>query len=165
MLGSVTGEVIMACCELLVSCFFYNELTADMPKTTDYLRDMYCNGVCFTECTLYRISKVYGKDKVPKYLYPNDMNETLNFDLIKPDVDLDLDTFHKIIYTDGTSGMEKASTMGALRRTGKIVAFHWSGGWVEVRRKSKSPYNGVDRRKTKPEMLFDRFNSDESEVD
>ena len=151
----------MVCCEFLDSCFFYNEMTTDMTKTTEYLRDRYCNGR-FTECALFMISKVYGNDKVPQYLFPNDMYESLNFDLFKPDDDLD--TFHRVIFTDGTSGMEKASTMGALRRAGKIAAFHWAGGWVEVRRKSKSTFNGVDRRKTKPEMLFDRFNSDENEV-
>jgi hypothetical protein len=132
-----------------------------MPQTTEYLKDMYCNAR-FTECALFRISKVYGNDNVPQYLYPNDMYETLNFDLFDPDGGLD--TFHKVIYTDGTVGVEKATKIGGLRRAGKIVAFHWSGGWVEVRRKSKSTYHGVDRRNTKPEMLFDRFTSDESKA-
>jgi hypothetical protein len=150
----------MACCEFLDPCFFYNKLATDMPLATDYLRDTYCNGH-FTECVIFRISKVYGNDKVPHYLYPNDMDAILDINHFEPDDSLD--TFHRVIYTDGKAGMEKAATIGGLRRAGKLVAFEWSGVWVEVRRKNKSPYSGVDRRKTKPVTVFDRFNSDEKQ--
>jgi len=62
--------------------------------------------------------------------------------------------FLKVIYPNGTSGIVKASIIEGLMRTGKIIAFHCSEGWVEVRRKSKSAYSGVERRKTKPEMFY-----------
>ena len=61
----------MANCEYFSSCFFFNEMALDMPSTTDYLKDKYCNGV-FNECTRFRISKSYGICNVPTYIYPND---------------------------------------------------------------------------------------------
>lgn len=54
-----------------------------------------------------------------------------------------------VIYPDGSSGMIKSSTLDTLVRMGRIVAFHCSEGWVELRRKNESTYNGKDRRKTK----------------
>ena len=142
----------MLCCDLRDSCFFFNEQATDMPHTTEYLRNLYCQGACYTECVLYRFSKVYGEDKVPKYLYPNDTNEILNFNLFEPEGGLDM--FLKVVYPDGISGMVKASKLYGLINAGKIIAFHCSEGWVEVRRKNKNPYNGVDRRKTRPEVFY-----------
>jgi len=130
-------------------------LATDMPHTTEYMRNLYCNGVSFTECALYRISKDYGKDKVPKYLYPNDMNEILNFNLFEPNGGLDM--FLKVIYPDGTSGVVKSSTLHSLTRSAKIIAFCCPEGWVEVRRKSKSEYRGIDRRETPVESFYARF--------
>ena len=72
--------------------------------------------------------------------------------------------FLKVIYPDGTSGMVKASTIEGLMKSEKIIAFHCSEGWVEVRRKSKSAYLGADRRRTNPEMFLRDFNFDESVV-
>ena len=63
----------------------------------------------------------------------------------------------KVIYPDGTSGMVRASTIDGLMKESKIIAFHCSEGWVEVRRKSKSTYDGVDRRRTKPKSFFAGF--------
>ena len=145
----------MAGCDLRVSCFFFNDMATDMPHTTDYLRNLYCTGACYAECALYRISKVYGKDKVPKYLYPNDMYEILNFNLFEPDGGLDM--FLKVIYPDGASGMVKASMIDRLRKTGEIIAFHCSEGWVDVRRKIKISYSGSGRRRIKPEEFFAKF--------
>ena len=113
----------MVCCDLLDSCFFFNDQATDMPHTTEYLRNLYCKGDCFNECALYMISEIYGKDKVPKYLYPNDMNEILNFNLFEPHGGLDI--FQKVIYHDGTSGMVKASTIEGLRRMGKLSYFNF----------------------------------------
>jgi hypothetical protein len=137
------------------SCVFFNEKETSMPLTMEYLRNRYCKGACFIECALYRIAKVYGKNKVPQHLYPNDMYEIMNFSLIDPGEGLD--AFMKIIYTDGTLGLARASSLGGLRRTGKIIAFHCSGGWIEVRRRSKKLFIGVDRRKNKPEKFFTGF--------
>ena len=66
--------------------------------------------------------------------------------------------FLKVIYPDDTSGMVKASIIEGLMKSGKIVAFHCSEGWVEVRRKRNiEEYNGIDRRKTNPESFFAQY--------
>jgi hypothetical protein len=145
----------MAHCDLHDSCFYFNEQATDMPHTTEYLRNLYCMGVSFSECALYRITKVYGQEKVPKDLYPNDMNEILNFSLFDPHGGLDM--FLKVIYPDGISGMVKASKLYGLINECKIIAFHCSEGWVEVRRKNRGNYNGPDRRKSRPESFYAGF--------
>ena len=72
--------------------------------------------------------------------------------------------FLKVIFPDGTIGTVKFTALTNLIKSGKIIAFHCSEGWVEVRRKSKSPYVGVDRRRANPEMFLRDFNFDESVV-
>ncbi len=61
----------MGGCDLRASCFFYNELLKDMPHTTEHLRDRYCNGD-YAHCARFVISRRYGMDNVPTYIYPND---------------------------------------------------------------------------------------------
>ena len=64
----------------------------------------------------------------------------------------------KVIHIDGTVSIEQAGTINELIKSGKIVAFYCSGGWVEVRRRSNAEnYTGIDRRKTKPEDFFSNF--------
>jgi hypothetical protein len=138
----------MSCCNLRDSCFFYNnELKIDMPQTTEYLRDKYCTG-CFSECAIYMISKAYGKDKVPKYLFPNDLHEFLNFDLFEPHGGLDM--FIKVIYSDGSAGMVRSSTLGNLTQSHEIVALQCSEGWVELRRTQNNSHKGPERRVIRP---------------
>jgi hypothetical protein len=133
----------MAKCDLCDSCFFFNKQTTDMPLTITYLKGHYCYGR-FTECALHIISKVYGQDKVPRNLYPNDTLETLNHKFIEPFGILDM--FLKVIYPDGTSGMVKAIKLQGLMRLGEIIAYLCAEGWVEVRRKQKIGYRGQERR-------------------
>jgi len=149
----------MANCEFLGSCNFLNEQTAVMPYTKEHLKlkSLYCDGASFTECAIYMISKIYGKDKVPKHLYPNDVYKLLDFNLFETNGGNNM--VLNVIYTDGTSGKIKSSTLDGVRKSGKIIAFHCSEGWVDVRRKSKSTYNGVDRRRTNQEKFFAGFNS------
>jgi hypothetical protein len=63
----------------------------------------------------------------------------------------------KVIYPDGTSGMVKASTIDGLIKAGKIIAFLCSEGWVEARRKSKSTFSGIDKRRATPISFFAGF--------
>lgn len=63
----------------------------------------------------------------------------------------------KVIYPDGTSDMVKASIIEGLIKAGKIIAFLCSEGWVEVRRKSKGSFYGIDRRRTEPKRFFAGF--------
>ena len=63
----------------------------------------------------------------------------------------------KVIYPGGTSSMVNFSKIYGLMKSDKIIAFYCSEGWVEVRRKSKSTYNGVDRRQTNPDRFYAGF--------
>ncbi len=65
--------------------------------------------------------------------------------------------FRKVIYPDGTSGMVNVSKIYGLINAGKIIAFHYSDGWLDVRRKNKGAFNGVDRRKTDPDRFYSGF--------
>ena len=65
---------MMANCEYCTSCFFFTQLVGDMPHSTDYLRDKYCNGD-FNECARFKISKSYGMDNVPPHIFPDDFCE------------------------------------------------------------------------------------------
>lgn len=123
-----------------------------MPHTTDYLRAHYCEGN-FTECALYRISKSYGKDKVPKYLYPNDTFRTSNSNLLTACKPLGgTDMLIKVIYPDGKLGTVRRSDLGDLVKMGSIAAYHCSEGWVELRRKRNIGYRGQERRVHNPVM-------------
>jgi hypothetical protein len=121
-----------------------------MPHTTEYLRDMYCKGH-FTECAIYRISGVYGKDKVPKYLYPSDMFETLYFDPpMTQNSPGGIALRIKVLYVDGTFGTVRSAQLGELVKKGGIAAYNCSEGWVEVRRMWNIGCSGPERRVRSP---------------
>ena len=144
----------MSDCDLRGSCFFYNELTTSMPKTTEYLICNYCRRD-FAKCVIYRISKCFGMDRVPKYLYPDDMFATLNFNLgERGEHQGGTNRLTKVIFPDGTSCKVTASSIGGLMKFGNIVAYQCSAGWVEVRRKRNlSSYKGPERRNAEPERV------------
>ena len=64
-----------------------------------------------------------------------------------------------VIYADGTSGKIKSTTLEGLRKSGKIVAFHCSEGWVDVKPKSKSTYKWVERRISGQEKFFANYSA------
>jgi hypothetical protein len=134
-------------CDLRDSCFFYNKQEKDMPHTVDYLIKLYCFGNRCKECVLHKIAESCGVDNVPKYLYPNDMHEILNFNLVARQEGLDM--FLKVVYPDGSSGFERSTVIGQLSKSYKIVAYLCSEGWIEVRRKQKDKnYSGPERRRS-----------------
>lgn len=136
----------MACCDLLDSCFFYNELMTDMPQTTEYLEGKYCRG-SFRNCVIYRFSSVFGKHDVPKYLYPNDMFVSLSYDIPgMSESQRDMDLFTRVIFPDGSTGMVRSSDLGTLAHSLAIVAFQSPEGWTELRRKQDMGFKGPDRR-------------------
>ena len=65
----------MANCELIGSCTFYKDVVHGFPDIAGYLINKYCKGA-YRECARYRIYKEYGRDKVPKGLFPQ---ENINF--------------------------------------------------------------------------------------
>ena len=60
---------VMKNCNLIDSCFFYNELIPDMPNTKKYFIDKYCKSD-FNRCARYRFAKLHGQDNVPNDLFP-----------------------------------------------------------------------------------------------
>jgi hypothetical protein len=135
----------MASCDLCDRCYFFNERLFDnLLGNAEKLRSEYCTGDHFKECVLHRIAECHGIGKVPKYLFPNDITEFRNFNIAEPEGGLFM--FIKVIYPDGTSGMVRASSIDRLIRTGKIIAYHCSDGWVELRRKQYLRYKGPERR-------------------
>ncbi len=68
-------EEIMANCDLLSSCFFYNHELADMPCTYRHLMNKYCCGD-FTKCARFVYSRNFGRNEVPKSLFPNEFYDT-----------------------------------------------------------------------------------------
>ena len=57
----------------------------------------------------------------------------------------------KVIRDDGTSGIVRSTSLGELVKSGKVVAYQCSEGWIESRRKPRKgkadEYTGVERRK------------------
>jgi len=64
--GGIWGGV-MASCEYSASCSFLTKEVVNMPKTSDYLRNKYCDGD-FYACVLFN-SKSVGFDNVPDKLH------------------------------------------------------------------------------------------------
>jgi hypothetical protein len=93
------------------------------------------------------IAKKHGMDNVPSYVYPNDIFCALDFDLPDDCESLgETPMFIKVVYPDGTAGKEASTTIGNLAKSGEIVAYQLSEGWVELRRKKFIRYSGPDRR-------------------
>ena len=136
----------MAQCKLYASCFFYNDLVADMPHSTEHLREKYCEGD-FNECARFKIAQLHGQDYVPKYMFPNDLLMALNFNLPEtrnfPD---GIGSLLKVLNIDGTFGTVSSANLCNLLKTGSIAAYHGTDGWVEVRRKISIGYSGPERR-------------------
>ncbi len=59
-------------CELLSTCDFFNDLMPDFPATSEFLKNKYCKGI-YCECARYRVCKVYGRENVPKGLFPQEI--------------------------------------------------------------------------------------------
>ena len=56
--------------------------------------------------------------------------------------------FLRVAYSDGTIGLITSSILGFLSKSGKIIAYQCSDGWIEVRRKQNNAnYSGPERRK------------------
>jgi hypothetical protein len=140
------GMGIMSYCEILDSCYFYKHELSGIPCTYKHMVDKYCRGD-YKKCARFIYAKAHGRNNVPLEMFPNDSFEPPTCNIFNPDGGVALHL--KVLYPDGTSGIIKASILEGLIKTGKIVAFHCSEGWVEVRRKQKSKnYLGPERRKS-----------------
>ena len=136
----------MSTCDLFDSCFFFNEQLVDMPQTTEYLKEKYCRRD-YRTCARYMINRAYGRDRVPRYLFPNDMIEVLNTDLAETrNLPGRRAMMVKVMYPDGTTDAVVSSAVDDLLTSGGIVAYRCSEVWIEVRRKRNSDYRGEERR-------------------
>jgi hypothetical protein len=106
-------DYLMNHCHMRSTCTFFNKQAADKPHLTGFLRELYCVGNNSTHCIINRIAILHGREKVPKYLYPNDM-------LIM------------VVYCNGSTGTERTIDASELIHQGKIVAYQCSQGWVKV---------------------------------
>jgi hypothetical protein len=73
-LDRTEGVIIMERCDLQAKCYFLNETMMVRPLTTADARTIYCDGD-FTSCTIYKVAKVHGMDRVPRYVAPEDSYE------------------------------------------------------------------------------------------
>ena len=147
----------MACCDLLVSCYFYKNELSGMPCTFKHMLNKYCLGE-YAQCARFAYARVNGRNSVPLEMFPNDPIANVNAGQFQAgEAQGGMSMQIKVIYPDGTTDNVRASTIDGLIKAGKIIAFFCSEGWVEVRRKSTSTYNGVDRRRALPKNYFAGF--------
>jgi hypothetical protein len=59
----------MANCEYSTSCFFLTKNLVNMPKTSEYFRNKFCDGD-FSACIRFKVLKSDGIDHVPDNLPP-----------------------------------------------------------------------------------------------
>ena len=62
----------MAECELIARCIFFNDKMAEYPSTASFLKKKYCQEDN-SECARYMVFKTLGGEKVPKDLYPHNV--------------------------------------------------------------------------------------------
>ena len=60
-------------CEFQPACFYYN-LIQFKPVSLEYLKDEFCDSN-YSKCARYMISKAHGPYHVPKYLFPEDIQD------------------------------------------------------------------------------------------
>ncbi len=64
----------------------------------------------------------------------------------------------KVIYSDGSNGMIRTDRLAKLVKMNQIASYESFNGWVEVRRKSESAFNGEDRRQMmNPDRFYEGF--------
>lgn len=147
----------MSNCDLLVSCYFYKKELSGMPCTFKHMMNKYCCGE-YAQCARFVYARVYGRNSVPLEMFPNDPIATVSTNQFEAgETQGGMGMQIKVIYPDGTSDMVRAGTIDGLIKNGKIIAFLCSEGWVEVRRKSTTSFNGVDRRRTPSKNYFGGF--------
>jgi hypothetical protein len=63
----------------------------------------------------------------------------------------------KVIYSDGSTGMVRTSRLDKLVKASLIASYESFNRWVEVRRKSRSTFNGEDRRQVRKDRFYEGF--------
>jgi hypothetical protein len=66
--------LLMAECEVLSICPFFNEMIPDIPAVTEGLKMIYCLGDN-SECARHMIIKELGAEGVPRTMFPNEQDK------------------------------------------------------------------------------------------
>lgn len=64
----------MNTCEFQSSCTYYNVLKEKSPVILRYIKEEYCDS-SYSACARFVVSKAHGTNHVPKYLFPEDIQE------------------------------------------------------------------------------------------
>ena len=64
----------MVDCELMSTCLFFNDQMANMPNMAEMQKKKYCHGN-YNICARYKVYKALGREKVPKNLFPIELNK------------------------------------------------------------------------------------------
>ena len=68
------GVQTMQKCELIEKCLFFNDLMERMPATANMMKKRYCLNDNL-QCARYTVFKALGREKVPKDLFPNQIEK------------------------------------------------------------------------------------------
>jgi hypothetical protein len=77
LLDVLKKEVDMANCELIAGCIFFNDKMSDYPAAADFLKNKYCQED-YSKCARYVVCKAFGRERVPRDLFPNDIDRANN---------------------------------------------------------------------------------------
>ena len=61
----------MSTCYMLHDCPFFNDLLANMPVSSNYLKRTYCH-THGSDCARYMVVHALGRERVPPDLFPNE---------------------------------------------------------------------------------------------
>jgi len=61
-------------CELLETCIFFQDKMERMPATANMMKKRYCLNDNL-QCARYTVFKALGREKVPKDLFPNQIEK------------------------------------------------------------------------------------------
>lgn len=64
------GWIIVADCELLATCIFFNDKMSDMPTMAAVVKGRYCTGDN-ADCARHMVAIALGREAVPVDLYPS----------------------------------------------------------------------------------------------
>jgi len=63
-------------CEKLAKCIFFNDKMSNMPAMAEMYKQRFCKGA-FDSCARFAVASKLGPERVPRDLFPNDMDRAL----------------------------------------------------------------------------------------
>ena len=68
-------KILMANCELLLQCPFFNDRMANMPVSSACIKEVYCR-TDSSSCARYLVAHALGRERVPPDLFPSEMKRS-----------------------------------------------------------------------------------------